>query len=162
MVLLLPIRNELYGYSQQSHDYLHNIELRLWIRWLSHDSFRWLSKDEFGLWNELRGERIKDAHGHRDLSLPRTNQFIMFSVAMERLYFLDPLFSCLYIFELLYSEPKCAKVDEAYIRRRVVRNLEERKGCHLCSRNWKSPSHNKRLLVTIVVRELSSFLQLAF
>ncbi|GKA53320.1 hypothetical protein Tco_0746635 [Tanacetum coccineum] len=36
----------------------------LWIRWLSRDSFRGLSKDEFGPWNELCGERIKDAHGH--------------------------------------------------------------------------------------------------
>ncbi|GJU38033.1 hypothetical protein Tco_1186387 [Tanacetum coccineum] len=67
MVLLLPIGNELYGYSQQPHDYLHKIELRLWIRWLSRDSFRLLSKDEFGPWNELCGERIKDAHGHRIL-----------------------------------------------------------------------------------------------
>ncbi|GJV26664.1 hypothetical protein Tco_1383112 [Tanacetum coccineum] len=218
MVLLLPIGNELYGYSQQPHDYLHNIELRLWIRWLSRDSFRRLSKDEFGPWNELCGERIKDAHGHRillagklrperscsqcgsfvtfertqivtgDLSLPRTKSVhcvqrchgatlffrlsllyaavighflklpsepngrrtssVLCSQPRRVVYvaFIDPLFSCLYTFELLYAEPECAEVDEAYIRRRVVRNLEERKGCHLCSRNWKSPSHNRHTL----------------
>ncbi|GKA34123.1 hypothetical protein Tco_0720552 [Tanacetum coccineum] len=30
MVLLLPIGNEVYGYSQQPHDYLHNIEALIW------------------------------------------------------------------------------------------------------------------------------------